>query len=183
MSRFRCVTSGGGTVRSWSWVTPAIWVWGIVLANSWKRPRRLGPGGPVWAFSGGGKRRAEIERFTREHPEARIQLHPYVARERLRESLCAADVHLVSLDSKWQGMMVPSKLASVFAVGKPVIFVGGRHNEIAQWIAESGAGWIVAEDDVDGLLAAVEQAGEKNGANFCVVNWLGVFLKQTLTAK
>lgn len=120
--------------------------------------RCLGPAGPVWAFTGGGKRRAEIERFAGEHPEARIQLHPYLAREFLREGLCAADVHLVSLDSGWQGMMVPSKLASIFAAGKPVIFVGGTKNEIARWVAESGGGWVVAENDVEGLLAAIAQA-------------------------
>jgi colanic acid biosynthesis glycosyl transferase WcaI len=120
--------------------------------------RRLGPRGPEWVFTGGGKRQAEIEAFAGQHPEARIRMAPYVFAERLREHLCSVDVHLASLDSKWQGMMVPSKIAATFAVGKPVIFVGGRENELAQWITESGGGWVVAENDIEGLLKVVEQA-------------------------
>jgi glycosyltransferase involved in cell wall biosynthesis len=120
--------------------------------------RQLGPAGPRWAFAGAGKRRSEVEAFALAHPEARIQLLSYVPRERLRASLASADVHLASLDSRWQGMMVPSKLQGLFAVGRPVIFVGGRNNEIAAWIEESGGGWVVAEGDVPGLLEAITEA-------------------------
>ena len=121
---------------------------------------RLGPVGPLWVFAGGGKRRAEVETFAKAHPHARITMLPYAPREQLRESLCAADVHLVSQDSAWQGLIVPSKLQSIFAVGRPVVFVGSRDNEIANWIEKSGAGWIAPENDVDVLIAAVRDAGD-----------------------
>jgi len=39
-----------------------------------------------------------------------------------------------------------------------VVFVGARDSEGAAWVAESGGGWLVAEGDVAGLLAAVAQA-------------------------
>lgn len=120
--------------------------------------RRLGRDGPLWAFAGGGKRRGEIESFAAAHPEARVGLLPYAPRERLRESLSAADVHLVSLSRAWQGLIVPSKIQGIFSVGRPALFVGPRENEIAEWIETSGGGWVVAEDDVASLLAAVEQA-------------------------
>ncbi len=120
--------------------------------------RRLGAGGPLWAFVGDGPRRAEVERAALELPQARIQMLPYVPADRLVASLAAADVHLVSLDQAWQGLIVPSKLQGSFAVGRTVIFVGGRENEVAAWIEESGGGRVVGEGDVDGLLAAVESA-------------------------
>ncbi len=120
---------------------------------------QLGPTGPRWAFVGDGPRRGEVEAFAGHHPEARVELLPYVDGERLAASLTSADVHLVSLARAWQGVIVPSKLHAVFALGRPVLFVGPRENEIAQWIEESGGGWIVAEDDVADLLAAVAQAG------------------------
>jgi glycosyltransferase involved in cell wall biosynthesis len=123
--------------------------------------RRLGPKGPLWAFAGGGARRREVEEFARGHSAARIQLLPYVTRGQVRESLSASDVQLVSLSAAWQGLIVPSKLPAIFSVARPVIFVGSRDNEIAEWIRESGAGWIVAEDDIDGLLSAVAAAGER----------------------
>lgn len=121
---------------------------------------RLGARGPVWAFAGGGRRRGEIESFAATHPGARIQLLPYVSRENLATSLSTADVHLASLSSPWQGLIVPSKVQGIFSVGRPAIFVGPRENEVAAWIAESGGGWIVDEDDVPGLLAAIGQAGD-----------------------
>jgi glycosyltransferase involved in cell wall biosynthesis len=120
--------------------------------------QRLGRNGPLWAFIGGGGRRAEIERFAAAHPATRLQLLPYVSRERVRDSLCAGDVHLVSLRAAWQGLIVPSKVQAVFSVGRPIIFVGPRENETRRWIEESGGGWIVPEGDVEALLAAVGSA-------------------------
>jgi colanic acid biosynthesis glycosyl transferase WcaI len=120
--------------------------------------RRLGPRGPRWIFSGGGKRRTDIENFARSHPQAAIEFLGYSPQSQLRDHLQAADVHLASLDSSWQGLMVPSKVQSSFASARPVLFVGGRQCETAAWIAESGGGWIVDQDDMDSLLEAIAQA-------------------------
>jgi colanic acid biosynthesis glycosyl transferase WcaI len=111
-----------------------------------------------WAFAGDGKRRAEIEAFAKFHPSARIEFFDSVPTAQLRAHLCAADVHLASLDSRWQGTMVPSKLQGSFGVGRPVLYVGGHDCETALWIQQSGAGWVVAEDDLKGLLQAIQDA-------------------------
>ncbi|HUD46572.1 MAG TPA: glycosyltransferase family 4 protein [Candidatus Baltobacteraceae bacterium] len=124
--------------------------------------KRLGQAGPRWVFSGGGKRRGQIEDFARSNPEARIEMSDYVPQSQLRAHLCAGDVHLASLDSAWQGLMVPSKLQGSFAVGRPVLYVGGTDCETAAWILESGGGWVVEENDVGGLLEAIEQASDEN---------------------
>jgi glycosyltransferase involved in cell wall biosynthesis len=120
--------------------------------------KQLGASGPRWVFSGGGKRRAEIESGAKAIPKARIEFLDYVPHSQLRAHLCAADVHLASLDSAWQGLMVPSKLQGSFAVGRPVIYVGGRNCETSVWIEESGGGWVVDENDLDGLALAIKQA-------------------------
>ena len=119
---------------------------------------RLGPDGPLWAFAGGGVRRQEIEAFAHAHPEARIDLLPYVPRSELPASLGAADVHLVSLSRPWQGLIVPSKVQGIFSAARPALFVGPDDNEVARWIRESGGGWVVAEDDLSGLLSAIDEA-------------------------
>jgi colanic acid biosynthesis glycosyl transferase WcaI len=111
-----------------------------------------------WAFAGDGKRRAEIEAFAKSNPTIPIQFLEGVPYAQLRTHLCAADVHLASMDSAWQGTMVPSKLQGSFAVGRPVLYVGGRGCETALWIQESGGGWVVDENDLKGLLNAIEQA-------------------------
>jgi colanic acid biosynthesis glycosyl transferase WcaI len=120
--------------------------------------RRLGASGPRWVFSGGGKRRREIEMFAKSHPEARIELLDYVPRDQLPAHLGAADVHLASLDPARQGLIVPSKVQASFAAARPVLFVGGNQCETAAWICESGGGWIVAPDDSAGLSLAIMQA-------------------------
>ncbi|MGH7145587.1 MAG: glycosyltransferase family 4 protein [Planctomycetota bacterium] len=117
---------------------------------------RLGPDGPRFVFSGGGKRRAEIESFAADHSQ--VQLMSYVPFEQLAAHLASADLHLISLDSAWQGQIVPSKTQGILAIGRPAVFVGGQNNEIATWLTEAGAGWVVAEGDVEGLLAAFAAA-------------------------
>ena len=111
-----------------------------------------------WVFAGGGKRRSEVETFLRQHPDAHVHVLSYAPAERLCEHLSSADVHLASLERDWQGCMVPSKLQGIFAVGRPVLFVGGRQNSLARWIEESGGGWVVAPDDIEALLQALKQA-------------------------
>lgn len=120
--------------------------------------RRLGPGGPLWVFAGGGPRRVALERFVAAEPGARVRLAPYVDEPSLGAALSAADVHLVSLAPGWQGISVPSKLAAAFAVGRPVLFVGPQDSEPADWLRESGGGWSVPSGDVEALLEAVSLA-------------------------
>lgn len=122
--------------------------------------RRLGPAGPRWVFAGAGRARPAVEDFCREHPELPVTLLPYAPAARLREHLCSSDVHLISMDSSWEGMLLPSKLQASLAVGKPVIFVGNATQDIARWLTESGAGWVVAEEDIEGLVRAVKDAGD-----------------------
>lgn len=120
--------------------------------------RSLSGRNTVWAFVGDGPRRPEIESAAADSPEARIELLPYVAEIEREASLASGDVHLASLSEPWQGVIVPSKIQAAFAAARPVLFVGGADNEAAAWIRESGGGWVVRENDVAGLLAAVEQA-------------------------
>ena len=117
-----------------------------------------------FVFFGGGKRRAEVERFleTRaERPSAAVELHDYVDTDQLELHLASADVHLVSLRPEWDGTMVPSKLQGVFAVGRTVIFIGSETSSIGQWVIESGAGWVVKPGDLEGLQQVISEASHK----------------------
>lgn len=122
--------------------------------------RRLGARGPRFVFAGGGVRRLEVERFAAAHPAARVQLLPYAGDLAHGIRLAAADVHLASLRTEWQGVIAPSKVQAAFAAARPLLFVGPPDNEAAAWVRASGGGWCVAEDDVEGLLRALVEAGE-----------------------
>ena len=67
-----------------------------------------------------------------------FRMRPYQPKERLGETLGVADVHLVSLDPKLEGLIVPSKFYGIAAAGRPTIFVGAKEGEIARLLEENG---------------------------------------------
>jgi glycosyltransferase involved in cell wall biosynthesis len=117
-----------------------------------------------FVFVGGGKRRAEIEAFVREHGIANASYRDYVPREQLGQSLCAGDAHLISLREGMEGLIVPSKLFGIMAAARPAIFIGHPDSEIARVVAENDAGFVIREGDSKGLIAAIERLAADRAA-------------------
>ena len=116
-----------------------------------------------FVFIGDGAKRPQIEAFRRAHNLKNIMLLPYQPRERLRETLSAGDVHLISLDAKVQGLIVPSKLAGILAVGRPVVFLGSEQNCIAAAILHGHCGHVIPEGDVSRFEAIIERLRKDPG--------------------
>jgi glycosyltransferase involved in cell wall biosynthesis len=76
-----------------------------------------------------------------------VVFQPYQERERLSESLSAADAHIVSLPPALEGLILPSKLYGALAVARPVLFIGETGGEIARTIETGGAGFAVQAGD------------------------------------
>jgi glycosyltransferase involved in cell wall biosynthesis len=148
------VQSVGGALRRGESGNPAC---GLATTDL-RRPTSAVPSPIRFAFAGGGTRRAEIEAFCGEHPEAPLELLPYASAAQLAAHLRSADVLLASLEPAWVGCMLPSKLQGICATGRPVLFVGPRECSLARWIDEAGAGWVVAPGDVDGLQRCIDEA-------------------------
>jgi len=104
-----------------------------------------------FAFVGGGKRKAQVEAFVREHDLSNCVVADYQPRERLGDLLAAADVHLVSMLPAWSGLVSPSKFYGAAGVGRPVVFIGPAESEIARTIEETGCGQRVEPGDGEGL--------------------------------
>jgi colanic acid biosynthesis glycosyl transferase WcaI len=79
-------------------------------------------------------------------------VRPYQPKERLGETLAAADVHLVSLKPALEGLIVPSKFYGIAAAGRPTIFIGAKDGEIARLLAETGCGFTVPPGDGKALV-------------------------------
>jgi glycosyltransferase involved in cell wall biosynthesis len=94
-----------------------------------------------------------------------VRLQPYAPRERLSESLSAADAHLVTMLPETEGLVVPSKFYGILAVGRPVLFVGAGDGELARMVREHGCGVAIESGDADGLARAIrELAADRESA-------------------
>ncbi|OYP39174.1 glycosyltransferase family 4 protein [Rhodopirellula sp. MGV] len=75
--------------------------------------------------------------------EDRVQFVSYQPREKLYESLSAADVHVVSMHERVVGCLCPSKLYGIMAVGRPVIAIADPKTDLFQTIIDRKLGWCV----------------------------------------
>lgn len=111
--------------------------------------------GVRFAFVGGGKRKAEVEAFVREHELSNCVLAPYQPREKLDQSLSCADAHLVTLGPGMEGLIVPCKLFGIMAAARPTLYIGSPKSELARVLQDFDCGRVFEAGDVDGLVATI----------------------------
>ena len=101
---------------------------------------------------GGGARWREIQENLALHRVSNVHFLPYQPEEKLTDVALLGDVHFVSLRSGAEGVVVPSKTYTAWAVGRPVIYEGESSGEIARTIAEKELGEVIrpgAEEQLD----------------------------------
>lgn len=98
-----------------------------------------------WLFVGGGALHGAFASELRARGLKSVIFKPYQPRERLAQSLSAADVHLVHLKPELEGLIVPSKFYGIAAAGRSTIFVGDGDGEIARAILRRDLGYVVNE--------------------------------------
>ena len=101
-------------------------------------------------FSGGGPQRTEWERRW----GGLFEFMPPVSGEACAAHLLSADVHLVSQQPEWSGVVVPSKFQAACALGRPVLFAGPAESSVGTWLQEADAGWGVPPGDAAALAGA-----------------------------
>ena len=109
----------------------------------------------AWLFIGDGALLRLLRSEVQQRSLQSVRFEPYQPREALSLSLCAADVHLVSLRPEFEGLIVPSKVYGICAAGRPTIFVGAKDGEIAELLARNRCGHSVAMGDGAGLARAI----------------------------
>ena len=106
-------------------------------------------------FIGGGVRKKEVEQAITEHKPANMSSLPYQPLERLRFSLSAADVHVVTMGDEVVGNIHPCKVYGAMAVARPILFFGPRPSHVADLLDRYRIGWSVEHGDVDGAERAI----------------------------
>jgi hypothetical protein len=99
----------------------------------------------VFLFVGGGVGKREVEAVA----SANIRSLPYQPLDRLRYSLSAADVHLVTLGDNVVGIVHPCKVYGAMAVARPVVLIGPEQSHVGDILRDGQMGWQVAHGDVD----------------------------------
>jgi colanic acid biosynthesis glycosyl transferase WcaI len=108
-------------------------------------------------FVGAGKKSEELRsKLGHLQESGTVRFLPYQERENLSHSLSAPEAHLITLDPKFDGLLVPSKVYGVMAAARPVLFVGSPNNEIAQILRDANCGVRVDPDDAQGFVDAVK---------------------------
>ncbi len=111
----------------------------------------------VFVFVGGGIGKRAVEKAIERHRPANMLSLPYQPLERLRFSLSAADLHVVTLGDDMVGIIHPCKIYGAMAVGRPVLLIGPRPSHAADIIERLGIGWRIDHGNVEGAMALLQQ--------------------------
>lgn len=111
----------------------------------------------VFMFIGGGVGKKEVEQVIAEHKPPNIRSLPYQPLERIRWSLSAADVHLVSVGDDVVGVVHPCKVYGAMAVGRPILLLGPDPCHVSDLLGEHDIGWHIAHGDVDAAVRVIEE--------------------------
>ena len=109
---------------------------------------------------GDGASRARLEQTARDKQLNNVRFLPYQPQAELAHSLSAADLHLVPLDARVTGCIVPSKLYGILAAGVPSLVVADDRCEASRVIRESGAGWVVSPGDPEFIARTIARCAE-----------------------
>ena len=105
----------------------------------------------LFLFIGGGANLQWVEQQVASRGLTNVMFKPYQARERLAESLSAADVHLITLKPELEGLIVPSKFYGIAAAGRPVAFIGDDDGEIGRLVRQAQCGFSVSQGNGEAL--------------------------------
>jgi glycosyltransferase involved in cell wall biosynthesis len=107
----------------------------------------------LFLFVGEGPRLEWVKQEVAARNLKHVKFLPFQPRERLAETLGAADVHLATMESNLCGLVVPSKVSGVLAAGRACLFVGPPDSEAARLIREHDYGEVIAEASGETLAA------------------------------
>lgn len=106
---------------------------------------------------GDGNERSELESLARERRLTNVRFLPLQPEDAVAEMLAAADLLLLSQRPTVTDAVVPSKLLTYLAAGRPVLAAVEAGSTAAHLVEASGGGIVVPPDDPAALARAIEQ--------------------------
>lgn len=97
----------------------------------------------IFLFIGGGSGYEYLKVKARDNELKNIIFQPYQNINILSYSLSVPDIHLVSLENKLEGLIVPSKFYGILAVSKPMIMIGDEYKGLGKLVRDHDIGNVV----------------------------------------
>ena len=124
-------------------------------------------------FVGDGANRAAMEISAKPLPNVRFL--PFFPIEQVPHVMMAGDVHIVTVRRGLEGVVVPSKLYSILAAGRPVLAIAAAESDATRIVRESGCGISADPDDPAAIAAAIREL--RNDQNRLIQ--MGIRAKET----
>jgi glycosyltransferase involved in cell wall biosynthesis len=128
--------------------------WGTLLEAA----RLLEDDGVGFVFVGDGANRASLEAAA--SGRRNVRFLPFRPAQEVPLVMAAGDLHVVTVRRGLEGVVVPSKLYSILAAGRPVLVVAPEQCDAARIVRESGCGAVADPDDPAGVARAVRALRE-----------------------
>ncbi len=111
----------------------------------------------IFMFIGGGLAKKEVEEQIAKGEAPNVRSLPYQPLQRLRFSLSAAVVHVVSVGNDMVGIVHPCKIYGAMAVGRPIFLIGPKECHATDIMASESIGWSVEHGDVEGAVKMLRE--------------------------
>ena len=106
-------------------------------------------------FIGDGANRCALEDEARMLPNVRFL--PFRPADQIPYVMTAGDVHIITVRRGLEGVVVPSKLFSILAAGRPVLVVAPAECDAARIVTEGSCGVIADPDDPRAVADAIRE--------------------------
>lgn len=115
-----------------------------------------------FVFAGEGAERARLVRSAQERGLDAVLFLGERPRDEIPRLLAASDLVAVVLKrSELFRQVIPSKIFEIMGCERPILL--GVEGEAEQIVRAAGAGWLVPPEDVDAMVAAIEEAAADSG--------------------
>jgi len=108
-----------------------------------------------FVFVGDGALREQIR--TSANGCGSVRFLPFRPPEEVGYVLAAGDLHLISIRSGLEGVVVPSKLYPILAAGRPVLALASEQSDAARVVRRAGCGLVADPEDPRSVAAAIRE--------------------------
>jgi colanic acid biosynthesis glycosyl transferase WcaI len=107
----------------------------------------------VLVFVGDGAAKRGLRERTAALGLTNVRFFPYESRQTMQDSLATADVLLAPLAAGLTRFMLPSKIYTILASGRPVVAMLDAESELRELVARGACGFVEAPGDLDAVEA------------------------------